>query len=94
VDGGAAANDLLMQFQADLLGIPVHRAAVLESDGAGAPTWQAWRRASGNSVNEMPPCARGRVPSRVRTGRKWPVLWAVARGRGARQEERLAAPGM
>jgi len=36
VDGGAAANDLLMQFQADLLGIPVHRPAVLETTALGA----------------------------------------------------------
>jgi len=36
VDGGAAANDLLMQFQADLLGIEVHRPAVLESTAQGA----------------------------------------------------------
>jgi hypothetical protein len=31
VDGGAAANDLLMQFQADLLGVPVVRPRVLET---------------------------------------------------------------
>jgi glycerol kinase len=36
VDGGAAANDLLMQFQADLLGIPVQRPAILESTAQGA----------------------------------------------------------
>ncbi|HEY1808439.1 MAG TPA: glycerol kinase GlpK [Acidobacteriaceae bacterium] len=36
VDGGAAANDMLMQFQADLLGIPVHRPAVLETTALGA----------------------------------------------------------
>ncbi len=36
VDGGAAANDLLMQFQADLLGLPVHRPAVLETTALGA----------------------------------------------------------
>jgi glycerol kinase len=36
VDGGAAANDLLMQFQADLLGMPVHRPAVLETTALGA----------------------------------------------------------
>jgi glycerol kinase len=36
VDGGAAANDLLMQFQADLLGIPVLRPAVLETTALGA----------------------------------------------------------
>ena len=36
VDGGAAANTLLMQFQADLLGIPVVRPAVLETTALGA----------------------------------------------------------
>ena len=36
VDGGAAGNDLLMQFQADLLGVPVVRPAVTETTALGA----------------------------------------------------------
>ena len=36
VDGGASANDLLMQWQADLLGVPVWRPAVVESTAYGA----------------------------------------------------------
>ena len=36
VDGGAAANDFLMQFQADLLGIPVRRPVVQETTALGA----------------------------------------------------------
>lgn len=36
VDGGACNNDLLMQFQADLLGIPVVRPAVTETTALGA----------------------------------------------------------
>jgi glycerol kinase len=36
VDGGAAANDLLMQFQADLLGVPVIRPQVAETTALGA----------------------------------------------------------
>jgi len=36
VDGGAAANDLLMQFQADLLRVPVVRPRQLESTAQGA----------------------------------------------------------
>jgi len=36
VDGGACANDLLMQMQADLLGIPVVRPAVIETTALGA----------------------------------------------------------
>jgi len=35
-DGGAARNDLLMQFQADLLGVPVVRPAVTETTALGA----------------------------------------------------------
>jgi glycerol kinase len=36
VDGGACVNDLLMQFQADLLGIPVVRPAIVETTALGA----------------------------------------------------------
>ena len=36
VDGGAAANGLLMQFQADLLGVPVLRPRILETTALGA----------------------------------------------------------
>lgn len=36
VDGGASANDLLMQFQADLLGIPVVRPKLIETTALGA----------------------------------------------------------
>jgi glycerol kinase len=36
VDGGASRSDLLMQFQADLLGVPVARPAVTETTALGA----------------------------------------------------------
>jgi len=36
VDGGAAVNDLMMQFQADLLGVPVVRPRVTETTALGA----------------------------------------------------------
>ncbi len=36
VDGGAATNDLLMQFQADILGVPVVRPKVFEATALGA----------------------------------------------------------
>ena len=36
VDGGACVNDLLMQFQADLLGIPVVRPKIIETTALGA----------------------------------------------------------
>jgi len=36
VDGGAAANAMLLQFQADLLGVPVRRPVVHETTALGA----------------------------------------------------------
>ncbi|MFM9882868.1 MAG: glycerol kinase GlpK [Burkholderiales bacterium] len=36
VDGGATANDLLMQIQADLLGVPVVRPSTMETTALGA----------------------------------------------------------
>lgn len=36
VDGGASANDWLMQFQADLLGVPVERPDMIETTAFGA----------------------------------------------------------
>jgi glycerol kinase len=35
-DGGAARNDLLLQFQADLIGVPVIRSAISETTALGA----------------------------------------------------------
>jgi glycerol kinase len=36
VDGGAVANNFLMQFQADILGVPVERPVVQETTALGA----------------------------------------------------------
>lgn len=36
VDGGASANNFLMQFQADILGVPVERPVVIETTALGA----------------------------------------------------------
>jgi glycerol kinase len=36
VDGGASANNFLMQFQADILGLPVERPQVAETTALGA----------------------------------------------------------
>lgn len=36
VDGGAVANNVLMQFQADILGVPVDRPQVIETTALGA----------------------------------------------------------
>lgn len=50
VDGGASANDWLMQFQADLLGVPVARPDLVETTALGAAGLAGiaagvWRRA-------------------------------------------------
>ena len=36
VDGGASANNLLLQFQADILGVPVDRPQIIETTALGA----------------------------------------------------------
>ena len=36
VDGGASANDFLMQFQSDIIGVPVERPACIETTALGA----------------------------------------------------------
>lgn len=36
VDGGAAANNFLMQFQSDILGVPVYRPKIIETTALGA----------------------------------------------------------
>ncbi len=56
VDGGATANNLLMQFQADLLGVPVVRPKVLETTALGAGYLAGlavgyWRDASDVAAN-------------------------------------------
>ncbi len=53
VDGGAAANDALMQFQADLLGVPVHRPAVLETTALGAAYLAGLSTGFWNGVDEL-----------------------------------------
>ncbi len=59
-DGGAAANDFLMQFQADVLGVEVDRPALLDTTAAGGPP-----RRPGRGRRPMP------CPSR--TGPLWPL---------------------
>ena len=49
VDGGASANNLLLQFQADLLRVPVVRPKVTKPRRSGPPIWPAWRSATGRT---------------------------------------------
>lgn len=53
VDGGACVNDLLMQFQADLLGIPVVRPQVVETTALGAATLAGLATGVYSSLDEL-----------------------------------------
>jgi glycerol kinase len=53
VDGGACVNDLLMQFQADLLGIPVVRPQVTETTALGAAYLAGLATGVYRSVDEL-----------------------------------------
>jgi glycerol kinase len=53
VDGGAAANNALMQFQADLLGVPVHRPAVFETTALGAAYLAGLSTGFWNGIHEL-----------------------------------------
>ena len=53
VDGGAAANDLLMQFQADIIGVPVVRPKVIETTALGAAYLAGLSTGFWNSIDEI-----------------------------------------
>lgn len=53
VDGGAAANNFLMQFQADVLGINVERPAQIESTGLGATYLAGITAGIWNDIEEL-----------------------------------------
>ena len=75
MDGGACVNDLLMQFQADLLGIPVVRPKVIETTALGAAYlaglacgvyaqhWTNWRRSGRSSGASCRRCRASAPPS-------------------------------
>lgn len=54
VDGGAAVNDTLMQFQADMLGLPIDRAAILETTALGAAYLAGLAVGFWSSTSELP----------------------------------------
>jgi len=71
VDGGAAANNVLMQYQADLLGVPVERPSVVETTALGAGLLAGLGVGLWSSRGELD---RGRRIERVftpREGRAW-----------------------
>ena len=70
VDGGAAANETLLQFQADILGIPVVRPAVMETTALGAAYLAGiavsfWRDAE--AIAAVPPNGKGFEPRMPRS---------------------------
>jgi glycerol kinase len=53
VDGGAAANDLLCQLQADLLGVPVERPRIVETTALGAAFMAGLGTGVWNSTDDL-----------------------------------------
>jgi glycerol kinase len=85
VDGGATANDLLMQFQADLLGVPVVRPKVLETTALGAAylaglTVDLWKSREEIAAQWQ---VRKRFEPRMEAGRRQELMarWRDAVGR-------------
>lgn len=71
VDGGAASNDFLMQYQADLLGVPVERPHVLETTALGAGLLAGLGVGFWTSHREMEPARRVERTFRPRQGKAW-----------------------
>jgi glycerol kinase len=82
VDGGASRNNLLMQFQADLLGVPVVRPAVTETTALGA----AFLAALGAGVLSDP----GAVSANWRVDRRFEPAADRARMEGLKARWRRA----
>ena len=53
VDGGATANDFLMQFQADVIGMDVERPRQIESTGLGAAFLAGLTRGVWSCIDEL-----------------------------------------
>ncbi len=67
VDGGAASNDFLMQFQADVAGVTVQRPADIVSTGRGAAMLAGIGAGLFQTLDEV-----AGAPSRVSSSRGWP----------------------
>jgi glycerol kinase len=85
VDGGAARNDLLLQFQADLMGVPVSRPAVTETTALGAAYLAGLASGVWKSVGEL---GRQRKVERIFEPRLPRERAALLRARWARALDR------
>jgi glycerol kinase len=85
VDGGAAVDDLLMQFQADLLGVPVIRPAVSETTALGAAYLAGLAVGFWNSPDEIRKLRAADTRYEPKTGQK---KIAAGRARWKRAVER------
>jgi glycerol kinase len=82
VDGGASKNDLLMQFQADLLGVPVARPAVTETTALGAAYLAGLAVGFWKNVEE--------IASQWRVERRFEPKMPAARAKELRERWKLA----
>jgi glycerol kinase len=71
VDGGASANDFLMQFQADLLGVPVERPRVVETTALGAALLAGLATGVWSSQRDLARARRVEKVFQPRKGRAW-----------------------
>ena len=80
VDGGAAANNLLMQFQADLLGVPVVRPRIIETTALGAALLAGLAVGFWNRRGEIAPKVDRRFTPRMKATMRKKLLadWAHA----------------
>ncbi len=93
VDGGAAANEFLMQFQADILGVPIVIQATTETTALGAAYlaglavgfWKDQQQIAANYRVKRKFIPRMSSKQRESLYRKWKM--AVERARGWVQEE-------
>ena len=91
VDGGAAANNLLLQFQADLLRVPVVRPKVIETTALGAAYLAGLAVGFWNDQREI--AAQWQVDARFRPAAKPSVRkqlmarWTKALARAKRWSE-------
>ena len=85
VDGGMTASDLLMQFQADVLDVPVVRPTSPKPPASARPTRPASRSGSGPTLT---PCGRN-----WRADRRWQPAMTVADREHGRQQWDKAVRG-